>query len=98
MSRIHALPVALCLSVLLAACGGGGGSSIGGTGTGGGTTPPPTPTDPCATALLADTGDVAAIGSAAQGDRGPADKKTLIDGDPRGRRVEAIALNRWAEE
>jgi hypothetical protein len=99
MSRIHALPVALCLSVLLAACGGGGGSSSsGGTGTGGGTTtPPPTTTDPCATALLADTSE-AAIGNPASPDRAPIDKKSIIDGDPRGRRFEAAALNKWADE
>ena len=99
MSRTHALPVAICLSVLLAACGGGGGSSSGGgTGTGGGgtTTPPPTTTDPCATALLADTTEPA-IGNLAPA-RPPIDKKSIVDGDPRGRRFEAAALNKWADE
>ena len=84
--------------MLLAACGGGGGSSSGGgTGTGGGTTtPPPTTTDPCATALLADTTEPA-IGNLAPA-RPPIDKKSIIDGDPRGRRFEAAALNKWADE
>src|SRR5260221_7902500 len=98
MSRTHALSTALCLSVLLAACGGGGGSSSGGSGTGGGTTPPPTGANPCTTALLADAPDAAAVGGAPPGGTTPADKKTLIDGNPRGRRAEAIALNRWADE
>ncbi len=93
MSRTHALSTALCLSVLLAACGGGGGSSSGGSGTGGGTTPPPTSANPCTTALLADTPDAAAIGAPP-----PSDKKAIVDGNPRGRRAEAIALNRWADE
>jgi hypothetical protein len=92
MSRTHALSLALCLSVLLAACGGGGGSNSGGTG-GGGTNPPPAPTNPCTTALLADTPDAAAISGTS-----PSDKKTVVDGNPRGRRAEAIALNRWADE
>jgi hypothetical protein len=93
MSRTHALTAALCLAALVAACGGGGGSSnTPGTG---GTTPPPTSTTPCATALLADTAETAAGSSA------PAtttDKKTLVDGNPRGRRYEAAALHQWAEE
>jgi hypothetical protein len=54
--------------------------------------------NPCTTALLADTSEAAAIGGAPQGDKPPVDKKTLVDGDPRGRLSEAIALNRWAGE
>src|SRR6266571_3631563 len=94
MSRTHALSTALCLSMLLAACGGGGGGS---SSNGGTTTPTPTPaaTNPCTTAAAADTPDAAAISEA---DRTPADKKSLIDGNPRGRLSEAIVLNRWADE
>jgi hypothetical protein len=93
MPRTYALPVAFGLALILAACGGGGG---GGTTPppGGGTTPPPTTSaNPCTTALLADSTESASITGA------PApDKKTLVDGDPRGRRFEAAALHRWAEE
>jgi hypothetical protein len=95
MSRTHALSTALCLSILLAACGGGGGSSSGGSTGGGTSTPPPPATNPCTTAAAADTTDAAAVGG---GERTPSDKKTLIDGNPRGRLAEAIALNRWADE
>jgi hypothetical protein len=98
MSRTHALSVALCLSVTLAACGGGGGGSNGGGSGGGGTpptTPPTTPTNPCATALLADPFEV----SANRGESpAPSDKKSLVDGNPRGRLTEALTLHRWAEE
>ena len=91
---VPALITAVTVSLILAGCGGGGGSSSGG----GTTTPPtptPTPTNPCTTALLADTPDVAASGGV---DRTPADKKSLIDGNPRGRLSEALAVNRWADE
>ncbi len=98
MSRTHALPVALFLAVTLAACGGGGGGSNGGGSGGGTTTPPtptPTPTNPCSTALLADIQETAA----SRGDeRAPIDKKTIVDGNPRGRLAEGLALHRWAEE
>jgi hypothetical protein len=98
MSRTRALSTALCVAVLLAACGGGG-TSTPGTGGGGTTpTPTPTPTNPCTTALLADTSDAAAIGRSPQGAGTASDKKTVIDGNPRGRLPEALALNRWAEE
>ena len=95
MLRARALVLAALLSVVVAGCGGGGGSSSGGSGNTGGGTTTPTPTNPCSTALLADTPDVAAIGGTAST---PADKRTLLDGNPRGRRYEAVALNRWAEE
>ena len=87
------------LSAFLAACGGGGGSNngggggTGGGGTGGGGT---TPVNPCTTALLADTAEVAAVGSTASGDTTPVDKKTIIDGNPRGRLAEAMALHEAA--
>ena len=80
------------MSVVLAACGGGssGGSNNGGnTGGGGGTSA----TNPCTTALLADTAEVAAVGSTAQSGGPTEDKKKVIDGDPRGRVYEALALH-----
>ena len=93
MSRTRALLIAAFVSVFLAACGGGGsnnnGGNTGGGNTGGGTTT----TNPCTTALLADTAEVAAVGSVASGDAAPVDKKTLIDGSPRGRLAEAMALH-----
>jgi len=95
MSRTHAISIAVFLSVTLAACGGGGGGSNGGGSGGGGSTPPPTATNPCSTALLADTQETAATRT---DDRTPSDKKTLVDGNPRGRLAEASALHRWAEE
>jgi hypothetical protein len=97
MLRTRALVVAVLVSGVLAACGGGGsnngGSGSGGSGGGGGTTP----TNPCTTALLADTGEVAAVGSVAGGSVAPADKRTIVDGDPRGRIYEARALHEAAQ-
>ena len=95
MSRTRGLCLALCVSGMVAACGGGGGNnggSSGGSGSGGGGT---TTTNPCTTALLADTGEVAAVGSVAGGLTPAAakDKKTLVDGSPRGRLWEARALH-----
>src|SRR5436190_1958216 len=98
MSRTHAFPVALGLSLLLAACGGGGGGSNNG-GTPGGTTPPPTTTaDPCGTALLADMPELASTASAQPGGTPVAGKKAIVDGGPRGRLQEALALHQWANE
>src|SRR5258708_16239581 len=94
--RVPTVVTAVTVSLILGACGGGGSSP--GTGSGGGTTPPPPPVNPCTTALLADTSEAAAIGGAPSGDRPAADKKTLVDGNPRGRLAEAIALNRSAAE
>jgi len=99
MFRTRALTIATVTSLLIsAACGGGGGSgSSGGSGSnpggGGGTTP----VNPCTTALTSDTGEIAAVGSAALAGTPPPDKRTLVDGSPRGRLAEAIALNRDAE-
>ncbi len=102
MARKRALCLALFVSAIVAACGGGGsnngGSNNGGSsgGNGGGTTP----TNPCTTALLADTAEVAAVGSVAGG-LAPAvdkDKKTLVDGSPRGRLWEAKALHEDAQQ
>jgi hypothetical protein len=97
MSRLSAFAAALAIGIFLAACGGGGGSSSPGSG---GTTPPPggtTTANPCTTALLADTTEAASITGPTSTGKTPADKKTLIDGDPRGRVYEAMALHRDAE-
>jgi hypothetical protein len=97
MSRTRAFVTALSFALLVAACGGGGGSSS----NSGGTTPPgggTTATNPCTTALLADTPEAASIGPAPAPGKTPEEKRTLIDGDPRGRVYEAIALHRRAEE
>jgi hypothetical protein len=53
--------------------------------------------NPCTTALLADTSENRSVDAGSQGGTA-AGKKTLVDGNPRGRLAEAIALNRWAEE
>src|SRR4051812_42744201 len=91
MTRTRALFVALIVSLVVAACGGGGnGGSPGGNTGGGGTTPA---ANPCTTALLADTAEVVAIGSVAQAGGPTQDKKTLVDGNPRGRVFEALALH-----
>ena len=99
MVRLRALAIAFVLGFLAAACGGSGssnsgsgGSSSGGSGTG------TTPINPCTNALTDDAAEVAAVGAVAQGTTAPADKRTLVDGDPRGRLAEALALNRQAEE
>jgi hypothetical protein len=95
MSRAPAVLTAAVVSVIIAACGGGGSSS----GSSGSTPPPATPpANPCTTALTADTADFAAAGSAAQAGTPPPDKRTLVDGNPRGRVYEAIALHRAAGE
>ena len=91
MTRTRALFVSVAISVVVAACGGssGGSNNGGNTGGGGGTTA----TNPCTTALLADTAEVAAVGSTAQSGGPTEDKKKVIDGDPRGRVYEALALH-----
>ena len=102
MLRLRALAIASALGLLVAACGGGGSSSGGnnggssGGGTGGGGT---TTANPCSTSLTEDNGQIAAVGSVALGLARPStDKKTLVDGDPRGRLAEAVALNRAGEQ
>jgi hypothetical protein len=97
MSRTRSLSIAVGVSLFLAACGGGGGSTP--PPGGGGTNPPPvTPTNPCLAALLADTSESRSVDAGSQGSGAASAKKTLVDGNPRGRLAEAIALNRWAEE
>lgn len=96
MSRLNAFAAALAISIFLAACGGG--SSV--PSPGGTTTPPAggtTTVNPCTTALLADTTAFASLTGPTSTGKTPADKKTLIDGDPRGRVYEAMALHRDAE-
>jgi hypothetical protein len=102
MARLRAFIIACVLGTVVAACGGGssssssGGSSGGsGGGSGGGGT---AAVNPCTTALADDTAQIAAVGIVARGSVPPADKKALIDGDPRGRLAEAAALNRKADE
>jgi hypothetical protein len=90
MARVRAVLLAILGSAVIAACGGSSSSN-----SGSGSTPPPptTSASPCSTA---DTADVAAVGSFLQSGLAPPDKKSLIDGDPRGRVYEALALNRIA--
>src|SRR5215204_672662 len=93
MARIRGLLIATMMSVLIAACGGGGGNNggTGGTGGPGGTTT----TNPCLVAQLAGTAEVMAVGEVAASGAvaDPESKKTLIDGNPRGRVFEARALH-----
>ena len=96
MPRARALSIGFSLSLFLAACGGGGSSP--GTGVTPTPTPTPAPTNPCTTALLADTSESRSIDIGSQGTVTAAAKKALVDGNPRGRLAEAIALHRWAEE
>ena len=104
MPRARAVLTALCVSSLLAACGGGGGGGgnnggtggtggTGGGGTGGGGT---TAANPCTTAQLAAAPSTAAL-SDLTADGRTARKKTLIDGNPRGRAYEALALHEAAK-
>jgi len=90
------------IGFLAAACGGGGSSSGGnnnGGGGGGGGGGGTTTVNPCTTALTEETAHIAAVGQVAQTGAPPdTDKKTIIDGDPRGRLAEAFALNQQAQE
>jgi len=88
------------MSGFVAACGGSSSSSNnsgnngGGSNPGGGTT-----VNPCTTALTEDTAQIAAVGQVAQsGVPTATDKRTLVDGDPKGRLAEAYALNKQAQE
>ena len=91
--RRRALGMLVALA-LAAACGGGGGGS------GGGSTPPsppPAAANPCAAALAADEGTDALVGMVAGGERQPVtNKKNLVDGDPRGRALEAMFIHQAA--
>src|SRR5438477_4757039 len=97
LALCRAFAVASALAIAAACGGGSGGGNTGGNtgGNGGGTTP----VNPCTTALTEDDGTIAAVGTVAQsGAPSSTDKKTIIDGDPRGRLAEALALNRQAQE
>jgi hypothetical protein len=85
------------LAATVAACGGSGGSGSSNppsNGGGGGTTT----SDPCATALTTESFDPGPPSVLALSGQAPADKKTLIDGDPRGRLGEALWLHRAGAE
>jgi hypothetical protein len=89
MTRLHAYASALIVSSALAACGG--------SNSGGSQTPPSsggtTPTNPCSTALEADQAP-GLTGLVAGGESGAvSNKKILVDGNPRGRAVEALWLH-----
>ena len=102
MPRVRAFLTACVIGFLAAACGGGGSSSGGnnnGGGGGGGGGGGTTTVNPCTTALTEETAHIAAVGQVAQTGAPPdTDKKTIIDGDPRGRLAEAFALNQQAQE
>ena len=81
---------------MAAACGGSGG-------TGSTSTPPPsggatTTTDPCSAALTASSFEPGPASLLTRGAQPVTDKKTLVDGDPRGRLGEALWLNRAGAE
>jgi len=88
MIRARAALAALVGSVAIAACGGSSNNSSGNTPT---TPPPPTTGNPC---LSADIAEISAVGAVAQSGIPPPDKRTIVDGDPRGRVYAAIALHR----
>ena len=81
----------------MAACGGGSGGGSSSTApppTGGGTTT----TDPCSTAIAASSVEAGPPSLLALGAQPITDKKTLVDGDPRGRLAEALWLHRAGAE
>jgi hypothetical protein len=95
------LVLAALLAGGLAACGGSGGGTGGsGSGTPPASPPPPpsgggtTTSDPCSTASASEASDALSLQS--PGARPPADKKVLVDGNPRGRLAEALWLHRAA--
>ena len=98
MRRTRAFLIAILVSAAAACNGGngggnnnGGGNSGGGGGGGGGGT---TPVNPCTTTLLDDARTSALDDTPASA---VADKKTHIDGNPRGRAYEALALHEAAK-
>ena len=92
------LAFAAVLAAAIGACGGSGGGSS--------STPPPpsgggggtTTTDPCSTELSAESVEPGPPSLLTLGARPVTDKKTLVDGDPRGRIGEALWLHRAAAE
>jgi hypothetical protein len=98
MNRTHALIVSFVVAFTVAACGG---SNNGGSNNGGGSQPPSgggtTTVNPCSTALEADQPS-ASLRSTPGAQGATAAKKTLIDGNPRGRVYEAMWIHQAAEE
>jgi hypothetical protein len=94
MSRTGALAAAVSLAILVGCGGGGNSGGNGGGGNGGGGGGGTTPVNPCTTALLDDPTTSAQSGTPA-GE--PSDKKLHIDGNPRGRVYEALALHEAAK-
>ena len=95
MSRARAFVSAVCLAILVG-CGGGGGNNGGnnGGGGGGGGGGGTTPVNPCTTTLLDDARTSAVDATPASA---VAEKKSHIDGNPRGRTYEALALHEAAK-
>ncbi|HET7696858.1 MAG TPA: hypothetical protein VFK57_14185 [Vicinamibacterales bacterium] len=95
MSRTCGAAAAVCLSVLIGCGGGGGGGNSGGNGGGsGGGGGGTTPVNPCTTALLDDPAASAVSDVPAAAGAG---KKIAVDGNPRGRVYEALALHEAAK-
>ena len=99
MSRTGPLASAACVAVFISICvgcggGGGGGGNNGGNNGGGSSGGGTTPVNPCTTALLDDPTTDAVSGDPAAT---AAEKKVLIDGNPRGRAYEALALHEAAK-
>jgi hypothetical protein len=93
MSRARAFVSAVCLATLVG-CGGGNNGGNNGGGGGGGGGGGTTPVNPCTTALLDDALTSAVDDTPAAAVAG---KKTHIDGNPRGRAHEALALHEAAK-
>jgi hypothetical protein len=96
-SHLRSLCLTAFMACLLPACGGGGSGSGSTT-----TTPPPTggttTTNPCTNALVAEEAGGGPVGLVAGGQTGAiSDKKTIVDGDPRGRVLEAMFIHQQAE-
>jgi hypothetical protein len=97
MTRLDAFVMALVVCAACTACGGSSSNSIS-------SSPPPsgggtTTTNPCSTALEAEQAEAPIVGSVAGGaNPSVTDKKTIIDGDPRGRVLEAMWLHQAAQE
>jgi hypothetical protein len=85
------LAAAFALAAILGACGGSGNSSPAPPPPSGGGT---TATNPCAAALTTENAEPGPSSLLALGARPIADKSVLVDGDPRGRLEEALALHR----
>ena len=84
------------LAIIIAACGGNSGNNGGSSGGSDGGT---TPLNPCSSALLEEQVEPPVAGVVAGGEAAArTDKKILVDGDPRGRVLEALWLHQAAQE